>query len=427
MAASHDNDCCVIPLAGQDGQDLENQTEALGKQLEANPAAPLGILANQLQDMDPEGPFRCIVVARTAPEAIAMLRRQAEIPRHIYSNKNVPERHVHVVFMFPGQGSQYVQMGRGLYSGQRVFRAAFDDCAQIIDSCSGINLHEILYPDGHEEGAEERLMQTSIAQPALFSIEYALVRLLQSLGIQPDSMIGHSIGEYTAACISGVFSLRDALEVVCKRGSLMQRQPRGSMATFSAAEAELRPYLHDHLAVAAVNAPNSCVVSGDQEDMERLRDQAAMAGISSHPLRTSHAFHSISMEPVKEALSADIGTRSLKPPGIPFISNLTGQWFSSLDALDGSYWGKHLRNTVRFSEGAALLAANTDNVFIEAGPGNSLCTLIRQHMQKPSVNRTIATLRHPKEEHSDDLLLKTAFGKCWLAGVEVDWKSLRRQ
>jgi acyl transferase domain-containing protein/aryl carrier-like protein len=327
-----------------------------------------------------------------------------------------------VVFMFPGQGSQYVGMARELYEHEVVFREEVDHCCELLLPHLAFDLRKVLYPEkGREDEAERHLQQTSVTQPALFVIEWAMARLWMIWGIKPQALVGHSIGEYVAACLAGVFTLEDALILVAQRGKLMQSVASGSMLVVPMAEEKLLKILPQTLSLAAVNSPSLCVVSGPASDVEAFKLVLPKLGASITALRTSHAFHSAMMDPILQSFAGCISKVKRNPPAIPFISNITGTWISPADAVDPQYWAKHLRSTVRFADGIKELLTGDKRILLEVGPGTTLCSLTRQQI-KPSVPRTLLpSIRHPQERQSDVAFLLKTLGQLWLHGVTVDW------
>ncbi|WP_098748977.1 type I polyketide synthase [Paenibacillus sp. EZ-K15] len=328
-----------------------------------------------------------------------------------------------VVFMFPGQGSQYVGMGRGLYLNEPEFREELDRCFELVQPYVELDLKAVLYAAGEsdQDHREEILMRTDIAQPMLFMIEYAFARLLIRWGIRPEAMLGHSIGEYVAACLAGVFTLEDALQLVALRGRLMQGLPAGSMLSVAMSEAELRPLLPDHIALAAVNSSSLCVVSGTSAEIDAFSRLLEDKGCACRLLHTSHAFHSHMMDPILAAFADKVRSIQLHEPELPFISNVSGTWITSEEATDAEYWVRHLRSTVRFADGLAELLNNPRSVFIEAGPGNSLSTFVRKHEAGSRDRIVVNMLRHPQEAVSDTAHLLNKIGRLWLAGIDINW------
>jgi acyl transferase domain-containing protein/acyl carrier protein len=329
--------------------------------------------------------------------------------------------------MFSGQGTQYANMGLELYRSEKVFRQEVDRCAELLQPHLGFDLREALYPrEDQITQADEKLKQTFVTQPALFAIEYALARWFQSLGVVADAMIGHSIGEYVAACLSGVFSLEDALRLVAARGRLMQELPGGAMLAVQVAEKELQPWLNGKISLAASNGPSLCVISGSHEAIDATQTELTERNIGCRRLHTSHAFHSSMMEPILQPFIQQLETVSLKAPQIPYISNVTGTWITEAEATSPEYWARHLRQPVLFSAGAAELVKDQRNIMLEIGPGQTLCTLLRQQPDRPAAQISVPSLRPPQERQSDTAFALTALGKLWLAGVEVDWRAFHR-
>ncbi|GAB1538354.1 hypothetical protein NUACC21_10130 [Scytonema sp. NUACC21] len=327
-----------------------------------------------------------------------------------------------VVFMFSGQGAQYVNMGRELYQTEPTFREIVDTCSELLKPHLGLDLRDVLFPtEALTEVATQQIRRTAIAQPALFVIEYALAKLWMEWGVHPMAAIGHSIGEYVAACLAGVFSLEDALALVAARGHLMQQLPAGAMLSVPLPEKKVQALLGKELSLAAVNGPSFCVVAGTFEAVEALELQLAEQGVECRRLHTSHAFHSKMMDPILESFTEQVKKVSLTPPQIPYISNVTGTWITAAEATNPEYWAKHLRSTVRFAEGVQQLLNESEQILLEVGPGRTLSTLVRQHPNKAVHQAVFTSLRHPQDRQSDVAFLLTALGKLWLAGVQVDW------
>jgi acyl transferase domain-containing protein/acyl carrier protein len=330
-----------------------------------------------------------------------------------------------VAFLFPGQGAQYVQMARELYETETLFREQVDSCAELLQPELGLDLRDILYTDeGNAETAANQLEQTCLTQPALFVIEYALARLWLSWGIEPQAMLGHSIGEYVAATLAGVFSLHDALTLVAARGRLMQALPKGAMLAVPLPDAEVRSLLAPELSLATINAPSICVVAGPTEAIELFQQQMEKRGVVCRRLHTSHAFHSSMMEPILQPFTMLVKQTKLNAPQQPFISNVTGSWITSEQATDPSYWANHLRQTVRFASGIGELLQEPGRLLLEIGPGQTLGSLARQHPQLADTSRVISSMRQPRTSQSDCVTLLHAIGNLWLAGVQIDWKQL---
>jgi acyl transferase domain-containing protein/acyl carrier protein len=241
-----------------------------------------------------------------------------------------------------------------------------------------------------------------------------------SWGIRPEAAIGHSIGEYVAACLAGVFSLEDALALVAIRGRLMQQQPAGEMLSVCLSEAEIQPWLNREISLAANNAPSLCVVSGTTEAIAHLQQYLSEKGIACRRLHTSHAFHSAMMEPVLEPFTEAVQRIQLNPPQFSFISNVTGTWITTAEATDPHYWARHLRSYVRLAAGMAELIKEPKRILLEIGPGSTLSTFAKQQLNLTQ-QVVLSSLRHPKQELSDNAFLLNTLGRLWLAGVKIDW------
>jgi len=403
---------------------LDEQTARLTSYLEEQGEPPLGDVAYTLQVGRQDMAVRRAFVCCDAADAMATARRQGA---GWIMTRSTVRRNPPVVFMFSGQGSQYINMGRGVYTCEPVFQEAVDQCAESLTPHLGLDIREILFPgEGSEEDAARRLARTEFTQPALFVIEYALARLWFSWGIRPEAMIGHSIGEYVAATLAGVFSPEDALAIVATRGRLMQGMPEGSMRALRLSPEELEPLLTPGVSLAVVNAPSLCVASGSHEDIEAFDNALAARDIDSIRLHTSHAFHSEMMDPALIPFQKALEGVHLHPPKIPFVSNLTGTWITEAMATDPGYWVKQLRRPVLFSAGIRELQTVPGRVLIEVGPGTALSTSARQHPNRAAAQTVISSLGHAKESLPALACLLKALGEFWLAGGQVDWTGFYR-
>jgi acyl transferase domain-containing protein/acyl carrier protein len=399
----------LLVLSGRTTAALTANAARLADHLEANPDTDLADVAFTLATGRGALDVRGSVTAADPAAAVTALRGIA--------GRSTVDGKARVAFLFPGQGAQYVQMARGLYAGEPAFTAAFDRCADLFAE-HDVDLRSLVFGD---DADAERLAQTQYTQPALFAVEYALAQLWTAWGVRPAAMAGHSIGELVAACVAGVFALSDAVRLVAARGRLVAAMPTGSMLSVVLPEAELAGWLTDELSLAAVNSTGLCVVSGPAAAIDALAARLSDAGVACRALHTSHAFHSASMAGAVDPFVDVVRSVTLNPPRIPFVSNVTGTWITDEQATDPAYWGRHLREPVRFADAAALLLDDPATVMIEVGPGQTLGTFVRQHARWTDDRAAVASLRHPKEQVADGAYLRRALGAAWSAGVAVDW------
>jgi len=409
----------LLMLSAKTSPALDEMTANLAAFLKQNPGTDLADVAYTLQVGRQAFDHRRTVVCGDLAESIDILET-ADSSRVLTAVRKTVDRPV--VFMFPGQGAQYVNMGKELYATEVVFREQVDLCAERLLPQLGFDLRTVVYPEPSQvEIAAQKLEQTAVTQSALFAIEYALAKLWMSWGIMPKAMVGHSIGEYVAACLSGVFSLDDALMLVAARGKLMQALPPGAMLSVAASVSTISPFLNRTLSLAAVNGPSLCVVSGPADVVADLEEKLGAQNIVSTRLHTSHAFHSQMMEPILEPFTAQLKRVNLSAPRIPYLSNVTGTWITEQEALDPSYWATHIRQTVRFADGVHALLSDPQNILLEVGPSQTLSTLARQQISSMAETLVCTSMHHPKQEQSDVAFILTMLGRLWLAGEAVDW------
>ncbi len=409
----------LLLLSAKTATALDAATTNLAEHLKRAPELNLADAAYTLQTGRKAFDHRRMLVVNDIDDAATALQTQGPV-RVLTTVQEASNRDI--AFMFTGQGAQYVNMGLELYKSEAEFRTQVDHCSELLIPHLGLDIRDILYPDEKDsEEATRSLRNTFITQPALFVIEYALARLWMSWGIQPAACVGHSIGEYVAACLSGVFELKDALALVAARGRLMQELPTGSMLSVPLPEEDIRPLLGEHLSLAVINGPSRCVVSGEQAAVEDLAKRLSDREVDCRPLQTSHAFHSPMMDPILKTFTERVAQVPMNLPGIPFVSNVTGTWITHSEAMDPEYWSRHLRQTVRFSDCVQSLLKEPNRVLLEVGPGNTLRTLARQHVDKSLGHIVLSSVRHPKEQKSDVAFLLSTLGQLWLAGVQIDW------
>ena len=411
----------ALTLSARTGQALDAAAEALRRRLASAPAPRLADVAFTLQTGRRAFKHRRVVLARTPEEAVAAL--DGEAGGRSWSS-SVIAKEPRVVFMFPGQGSQYPDMGRGLYESEPEFRRVVDACAGTVGDALGRDLREILYPPVGETDPEDALTsRTTVTQCALFTVELALAHLWMSWGVKPWACIGHSVGEYVAACLSGALTRDDALRLLMARGALMERAPAGAMLAVPMDEDELVRRLGEGTWLSAVNGPGSCVVSGVPERIDELELRLAAEGVQGRRLHTAGAFHSGLMDSVVGPLEDAARTVPVHEIAVPWVSNVTGTWVEASD-LDPGYWARHVREPVRFDQGLRCLVEDGATVLLEVGPGHTLGTLARRRLREDAPDVTVlSSLRHARQEASDEETTTEAVGRLWAAGVEPDWSA----
>ncbi|SBT47367.1 hybrid non-ribosomal peptide synthetase/type I polyketide synthase [Micromonospora narathiwatensis] len=403
----------LLVLSARTIGSLDRQTRQVRDHLDAHPEADLGDVAASLGRRQPMT-HRRFLVAADRTDALAAL----DSPQRQFTGTHPGGRRP-LVFAFPGHGAQHVAMGAGLYRADPTYRAVVDECVEQLADELRLDLRTLLCPapDGHER-AERLLAQPRLIQPALFVTEYALARSLLARGVTPDLMVGHSLGEYVAACLAGVFSPADALRLVCARGALVERTPTGAMLAVSLPETAVTGLLDDRVALAAVNAPELCVLSGDPEAIEEQRRRLTGDGVDCRPLRVTRGYHSALLDPVLDEFADHARRVTYAEPERPYLSNLTGAPVIPGQVTDPGYWVRHMREPVRFAESAALLAEQ-DVVLAELGPGHALGGLARLAGLRPG--QVVAAMRHPRSDADDLTTMLDAVGRMWLSGVPVDW------
>ncbi|MCC6606151.1 MAG: SDR family NAD(P)-dependent oxidoreductase [Anaerolineae bacterium] len=407
----------LVLLSARSSPALETLTSQLANHLEMS-ADSLADIAFTLQNGRKRFPLRRAFICQNKAEALITLRT---LPPGNVQTAYEERQERPVVFMFPGGGAQYVNMGRDLYGQEPIFREVVDQCATILLPLIGFDLRRKLFGDGDSEQAQEEMKETALALPALFTISYAMSRLLLAWGVQPQAMIGHSMGEYVAACLAGVFSLEEALAVVAKRGHLFAQLPPGAMISIPLGAEQVRPLLAPHLSFAAINAPDQCVVSGPVAAVEAFAAALTERQIEYRRLQINVAAHSHMIDLIEQPFTQFISTLKLQPPQRPFISNVSGNWITNEEATSAAYWGRQLRQTVLFHDGITLLLAEPGYVFLEVGPGRSLSTLAQLQADRERRQSILPTMRHPHDQVDDTAFLQDRLGQLWIAGVALDW------
>lgn len=405
----------MILLSAKSEPALDRATKNLAAYLRKNPRVDLANCAYTLQVGRKVFPYRKLVINSNIQKAISALESQNARKPHTFVVKGDKP----MIFMFPGVGSQYVNMGLELYQKEDFFRSQLDVGFQLLLKMS-YDLKPVLYPVGNLEGVKQKIKQANINQPIIFIFEYALARLLIHWGLKPDAMIGYSLGEYVAACISGVFSLEDALKLVVIRSQLVRQLPPGAMLSVPIPAEELQKLLPNELSLAIDNGP-SCIVAGPVKAVDEFENKMKQKRCLCMPVHTYHAIHSQMMDPILKEFEKKVGQIQLKSPQIPYISNLTGQWITAEEAKYPGYWSKHLRCTVQFSNGIKKMINEGNSIFIEIGPGRDLSALIMRHIENKPGHHVINLIGPPENEVSSLFYLINRIGRLWLYGKNIDW------
>jgi acyl transferase domain-containing protein/thioesterase domain-containing protein len=414
----------LFVLSAKSAGAVERAAGELATHLEANPGLALADVAHTLQVGRKAFAHRRIATGHDVASVVASLREPTSKSN---TNQLAGQGAPTVVFMFPGGGAQYAGMGRDLAASEPVYAHAVDECLATLEPAAARELRALMVPGAGEAAqaaASATLERPSLALPALFATEYALAKLLASSdgwGVEPAAFIGHSMGEYVAACLAGVFSVKDGMALVRLRGRLFERLPPGGMLSVELGEAELTPLLGPELSIAAVNAPALCVASGPVAALDRLERDLGSREIETTRIHISVAAHSKMLEPILAELEAFCRTLRFSAPTVPFVSNVTGTWITPELAVDPAYWVRHLRSTVRFSDGLATIARGGEHVLLEVGPGRTLASLARQHA---GAGAAMPSMRHPREAANDVSFLLQSVGRAWLAGAPIDFARL---
>ena len=409
----------LLLLSAKSNTALESSTTNLIEHLIGNPGTDLADVSYTLQIGRKTFENRKIATVENINDAIAALKDPSSTQVKSTFQESTSRD---IAFMFPGQGSQYVNMGLDLYRSEPEFQKQIDRCTVFLKPIMHLDFRDVLYPNEKNfDEANSKLNNTLLAQPLLFVIEYSLAKLWMSWGIQPSVLVGHSIGEYVAACLAEVFTVEEALGLVAERGRLIQALPKGSMLAIPLPVPKVLPRLDGKLSLAAVNSPSLCVVSGEDQDILEFERQLAQEDTICQKLHTSHAFHSEMMQPILSPFMSHVEKIDLKPPKIPLLSTVTGTWINSQEMTSSGYWAKNLRQTVLFSDCVEELLKDPARILLEVGPGQTLNKLVQRNNSNQEKRVVLSSLRHPNHNESDVAFILDSLGQLWLAGVQVDW------
>ncbi|HEY7888623.1 MAG TPA: acyltransferase domain-containing protein, partial [Steroidobacteraceae bacterium] len=437
-ALASDAEPQLLLLSAQTQGALEEASVELRGFLTGN-AVAVADVAQALQGRSEDLPYRRMLVCRGREDALSAL---SEPRPHRAPSSHVVTEQRSTVLLLPGIGDHYVGMAEGLYQAREGFREEVDRCAGILKPLLGVDIRQVIYPASQSwkqtteakgidlkrmlgHSADEppdadtiRLGTTLFSQPALFTIEYAMARQWASLGVTPSAIIGHSMGEYVAACLAGVLSLEDALRLIAVRAKLVNELPQAVMLAVMLPEEELLSQLPADLSVSLINGPSHCVIAGPPDSVEAFERTLSERGVIARRVQNGHAFHSRLMEPVVRAFEEEVRKVRLNAPQIPYISNVSGSWITAAQATDPTYWVRHLTRTARFSAALHALWQLPQPVLIECGPGRTLTILANQHPERKGPLRgAISSIRQRYENESDLQVLLGAVGRAWLAGT----------
>jgi acyl transferase domain-containing protein/acyl carrier protein len=409
----------ILPLSAKSPAALEVARRNLARHLSEHDV-PLTDVRHTLATGRRTFDYRTAVIAVDRESAVQALESGSG-PNVVHDSGHPRERPV--FFMFPGQGAQYAGMGAAWYGRLPVFTTSFDECAQTLRPLIGLDLRAALFT-GSDDARGPDLARTRLTQPAMFAVTYALSRQWMAWGLEPSGLIGHSIGEYVAACLAGVFTLPDALRIVARRGALVEELPTGSMAAVLVPAAEVAGLLPPEVGVAAVNEASACTISGPAAAVRAAVVALSATGLTVRKIRTSHAFHSAMMEPAMAELEKTIAAVDLSVPRIPFVSNVTGTWITDAEATDAGYWARHLRAPVLFESGVRTMLSEPDPVFLEVGPGQTLSSFVRRNPDRETGVPVLSSTGRSHEGDADARAVLTAYARLWCAGLPMSWERL---
>ena len=420
-AASGDSDWPfqLLTLSARSKSTLDAQAANLSAHLRGAPQQNLADIAWTLKNGRRAFDKRRVVVAQTHDEAATLL--EADNPQRVFTHTALDSPDV--VFLFPGGGAQFAGMARDLYETEPVFAEWMDKGLEILQPRLDYDIRALWLPEpGAEDAANAALKKPSVQLPLIMITEYALARMFMAWGVQPAALVGHSMGENTAACLAGVMSFEDCIALVHLRGTLFDTVPAGGMVSVPLSVKSLTPYLGD-LDIASMNAPELTVVSGPDADLDALSARLLADGFETQRIAIDIAAHSRMLDPILDRFRAFLASIPLSPPRLPIISNRTGLPLTDEQATSPDYWTQHLRGTVMFAECVSTLAEKPNRIWLEVGPGKALSSLTRMHGAVPP-QQVLAALRHPEEDIADDLYHMGLLGRIWALGGAFDWSQI---
>ncbi len=415
----------VLPLAAKTPGALGIMTSELGAYLRAHPELDIADVAHTLQCRSGPFPHRSTTVCRSTDEAAEILLCGGSDTGQLEGAERP------VAFLFPGAGAHYNRMGMDLYHSEPVYRTVIDRSTEILAPVLGYDLRSVLYTEQGKPSDGATLLdgdgatRRSAAYPAVVATEYALATLLLARGVRPTGLLGHSLGEYAAACLADVFSLEDVLPLVAERERLIASMGGLTLSVQLDAQQCAARYLSGQLSLTAINAPTFCVVSGPADEIAQLEVRLTADEVQHQRLRTPGAVHSALLDPVLDELATALGKVDLREPQLPFVSSLTGTWITNEQATDPTYWVRQSRMTVQFAEGLTQLYATAQPVLLEVGPSHGLAKLAQLQLGPDTI--ALPVMRHGYASDDDQQFFYRAIARLWTQGVPVDWASATEQ
>ncbi len=413
----------ALLLSGRNAEALAGNASRLAAHLTEEPALEVADVAYTLDVGRRAFGHRAVAVVSNQADAVELLSSRDSLR---WTEGKASAQRPSVAFLFPGGGAQYVGMARDLYEADAEFRKDVDRGLSWLREEQGLELAPLLFADeSRKEAAATELLRPSLQLPAIFILEYALAALWRRRGVEPRALLGHSMGENTAACVAGVMSYEDCLGLVSLRGRLFEKTERGGMLSVALPEEQLRPYLADSLSLACKNGPELFTVSGPEAAIAALVERLQADDVDFSRIRIDVAAHSNMLDGILEEFRAQLSGLTLRPPEIPVLSNRSGDWLTAEEATDPEYWVQHLRSTVCFSQCMDRLLEEPGRLLLEVGPGTTLSSLAKQSCKAANAALVTGSLRHPKEKIDDRAYLLRVAGQLWCAGFEIDWSQFR--
>jgi phthiocerol/phenolphthiocerol synthesis type-I polyketide synthase E len=414
----------LLVISAKSEAALERSTQNLIYYLRENPGVDLASVAFTLQTGRAELSWRRIAVCESTADAVDVLTShdKSRVTTAFCGELRRP-----VTFLFPGHGSHAINMTRELYETEPLMRRSIDACSELFNEFFHADLREIIFPaSDRETEAAACLEKASYIQSALFMTSYALATLWKSWGVEPDSVLGYSIGEVVAGTVSGVISLPDAVCMTAKRSRMMQELPPGAMVAVALSEQDLRPLMGDSLDIGAINGPEHTTVAGSHEAMDPFKRRLDELRIPYKAINVPHGYHSRMMDPIIDPYREVAASVNFRHPEIDFFSSLSGARATAEELTSPDYWAREAREPIRFSSAVEALAANENRIFLEAGPAQLLSKLVRSHPAISKSHVVLSSCPGPQQPVPEARFALWTLGRLWLAGQPVNWEGVYR-